>query len=130
MKSHAFASLTVAAVMSLAGCSKGVVREDVPDNVQEEPVKAEGRLKIPAENISLISLEDVGVITDMKGEALLINRKSTGYNSLEIGDKIPFDRILNTKPRTIIELTLPTGEKAYIYSQEKESWFRIEETKK
>lgn len=130
MKVHVVAAFTVALFFVVAGCSKEVLRQDVPETIMAEPEPAEGRLNIPAESISLIPLEHEGVITDMKGQAFLVNRKSNGYRSLEIGDKIPFDRILNTKPRTIIELTLPTGENAFIYSQEKESWFKIEETKK
>ena len=117
------------AALAIASCGKETIRKDTPKGMQPESGEKE-EVQVPMLQVSIIPLEYEGVITDMKGEALLLSREATRYRKIGIGDKVPFDRILNTKAKTIIELTLPSGEKAFIYSQEKESWFRIEKDRR
>ncbi len=118
------------AALAIAGCGKETVRKDGPKGGRPESGGNKEKIQVTIPQVSIIPLEHEGVITDMKGEALLLNREGTRYSRIGTGDRVPFDRILNTKAKTIIELTLPTGEKAFIYSQEKESWFKIEEERR
>ena len=92
----------------------------------DEQLVVEEAITETVPEISSVPAQQDGVITKLKGVAYIHDVENEKYIALREGDRIPIGKVFYLSPKTTMKIEQNSGDELYIYSKEKERYFRLE----
>jgi hypothetical protein len=110
--------LILTSVLLMFGCAAEQI-------VEEKTVMVEPAVQ-PVLDVTVVPADQEGKIIKLRGKAYLRDEESGEGFMLLPGDTIPLGKIFYLDPKTTMTIKQDTGNEIYLYSKEKEAFYRLE----
>jgi hypothetical protein len=96
------------------------------EQIVEEKIIVKEPTVQPVPDIIVVPAEREGTIIKLRGKAYLRDEERGEDFMLLQGDTIPLGKIFYLDPKTTMTIKQDTGNEIYLYSQEKETFYKLE----
>lgn len=94
--------------------------------VIEEQTTIEEPIRESVPDVTVVSAGQEGVITKLRGVAYMHDEENDEYIVLRQGDTIPIGKNFYLAPKTTMKIEQGEGEEIFIYSKEREAYYKLE----